>query len=509
MEKIKKKFNTSKREPRFDSKNDPLLRGRRLHSLTEDDDVQPDGNLVEYKLVRPFVGKIRWGFLIVDEAHIAKRVDSIYNHMFRLLNWRNLVWVTGTPLMSGLIDILSPLSLMWPKFGLEMPFLLGHDIDYLEGLWRDEYDPFAEVKKFLERDIRIWQIDPHLVERVGRAAQWSSSFGKDVISVVLKVVSLRRTLQSRLVLPDGEVCFPASGLQPMKIVTEELTFDKKRRAVVLQYGRVAATNTFPVPSGALQHYIASQEGITASGREGSINFSAYREGILVAFDCRNIKILYEDVGHIFGPDVGNMAKALANVRDSRQPLTETQRSRLIRRATKDDQPTVGVEHLQKLLSFDNNAGLSYYFSRACLDPDVIAPAERLVVRRMQLAEMARGRPERSHIVRANALILPPPIQQIRLGGATWLAYEEGRLRKTLEDKLGRSIRQIKVKEEEREKKEKLSLLVQARQAENLSQEFIGPGDSELEDEDLGEMDEEADDEQPTGAEDLTQSEEEF
>ncbi|UKZ64472.1 uncharacterized protein TrAtP1_005689 [Trichoderma atroviride] len=36
---------------------------------------------------------------------------------------------------------------------------------------------------------------------------------------------------------------------------------------------------------------------------------------------------------------------------------------------------VGVEHLQKLLTSDNNVGLDYsVFSRACLDPHALSPA---------------------------------------------------------------------------------------------------------------------------------------
>ncbi|UKZ74011.1 hypothetical protein TrVFT333_001665 [Trichoderma virens FT-333] len=57
-------------------------------------------------------------------------------------------------------------------------------------------------------------------------------------------------------------------------------------------------------------------------------------------------------------------------------MTEKQQQRLLGRASKDDAPTAGVDRLQRLLSFDNNAGHDNFFSRACLDPDVIALAGR-------------------------------------------------------------------------------------------------------------------------------------
>lgn len=405
-QKIKKRFDASKRVPRYESEDDPELQKRRLHFLSKDDDIQPDGNIVKYRLRRPAVQEIRWGFLIVDEAHLARRVDSIYNRTFRLLSWRWLMWVTGTPLMSSLQDILSPLHLMWPRFGIDMPLLRSSEIGYWEGLWREDYDPekewnvfdrrrktrgilsqsfieehpskyWGKVKKFLRDGVKIWQLNPFFVEGVGREAEWSSAFGKDVVSVILRAVSLRRTQRSRLLLPNGEVCFPSADMLPMKIISEELTFDKTRKNLVRKHGRDAAKNMFLMASNTLQEFTASPQGIiNPSDREPSINFSAYREGVLVAFDFRNLKILYTNVDEIFGKDIPNIAKALASVRDS-QTTTKSQQQRLFQRANKDDMPMVGVEHLQQLLGFDNNCGLNYVFTRSCLDPDVIAPAERI------------------------------------------------------------------------------------------------------------------------------------
>ncbi|KAM6482549.1 hypothetical protein HDV62DRAFT_46324 [Trichoderma sp. SZMC 28011] len=59
---------------------------------------------------------------------------------------------------------------------------------------------------------------------------------------------------------------------------------------------------------------------------------------------------------------------LVSVRDS--PTIPKSQQRLFQRANKDNMPTVGVEHLQQLLGFDNNCGLDYVFTRACLDSDV-------------------------------------------------------------------------------------------------------------------------------------------
>jgi hypothetical protein len=78
------------------------------------------------------------------------------------------------------------------------------------------------------------------------------------------------------------------------------------------------------------------------------------------------------VEQIFGSDSDAISNTLRMLRDS-DNLTTTQATRLQRRAAKNDMPTVRVNHVQKLLSSDNNAGLDYFFTRTCLDPDVVAP----------------------------------------------------------------------------------------------------------------------------------------
>jgi hypothetical protein len=79
---------------------------------------------------------------------------------------------------------------------------------------------------------RVWTIVLSLVEAAGRAAGWSSDFGQSVVSVVLRTLSLRRTLRSRLLLPDENLSFPAADLLPMTMSTEELRFDPACRAHV-------------------------------------------------------------------------------------------------------------------------------------------------------------------------------------------------------------------------------------------------------------------------------------
>ncbi|UKZ74010.1 hypothetical protein TrVFT333_001664 [Trichoderma virens FT-333] len=234
--KLTKRPNDTKRVPRYNSDQHLDILGRRIHYPSENDKVQPDGNISQYKLKRLSVREIRWGLLIVDEAHMARRLEGVLNQAFRLLNWRHLMWVTGTPL-SNLQDILSPLSLIWKKVGIKVPGIWPIKAGDLEGLWSEDDDLFKrenvfadgfkihgifaesfaaenpstewrKLKDFYRRTrIKLWQIDPSLVELAGREAEWSTKFGKKVVPVILGIVSLRRTLRSRLILPDGSISF--------------------------------------------------------------------------------------------------------------------------------------------------------------------------------------------------------------------------------------------------------------------------------------------------------------
>ncbi|KAK5994708.1 hypothetical protein PT974_04695 [Cladobotryum mycophilum] len=54
--------------------------------------VRPDGNLIEYVFSRNAeLADICFETLIVDEAHVARKLNGAYNHMFRLLDWQDLV----------------------------------------------------------------------------------------------------------------------------------------------------------------------------------------------------------------------------------------------------------------------------------------------------------------------------------------------------------------------------------------------------------------------------------
>lgn len=60
--------------------HDPELKEQRIHVLPSNDTTTlPDGNIIDYQLVNPALERIKWGFLVVDEAHMARRLDGVFN----------------------------------------------------------------------------------------------------------------------------------------------------------------------------------------------------------------------------------------------------------------------------------------------------------------------------------------------------------------------------------------------------------------------------------------------
>lgn len=85
----------------------------------------------------------------------------------------------------------------------------------------------------------------------------------------------------------------------------------------------AANHSFLAVADTIKKLVTSQQGLTPSEREleGIINSSAYKEGISVAYNYRNIQILYTAMDNIFGKTMDKISKALANYRAS-QTMTE-------------------------------------------------------------------------------------------------------------------------------------------------------------------------------------------
>lgn len=58
--------------------------------------------------------KISWEYIVIDEAHRIKNVDSILSQIVRLFDSRNRLLITGTPLQNNLQELWALLNFLLP-----------------------------------------------------------------------------------------------------------------------------------------------------------------------------------------------------------------------------------------------------------------------------------------------------------------------------------------------------------------------------------------------------------
>lgn len=301
-------------------------------------------------------------------------------------------------MISGLQDILSPVALMWQKYDF------GHTnwerlmLGDLSHLWHDQYDPFKKVnsivgtetlgvfhdsngfieseagqkmhKFWLDHKWPVWQLCPDLVKLAGDQGKWGIGFAKCVVSKILSMLSLRRTLRTPLALPDGKITYPALELPPMTVLTEELYYDTLNRAKVQEHGEAMALSCVrESPTGDLVDFTPTK------GLHGQINFGPYREGVLGAHDVRNIHLLNMDATQLFGPSRESAAKELCLLRDSNLEKATTE----AKNAEKTKEPViVGVEHVKNLAMASMHGGLDFFYSQTRTDdhiPTLVGPQQ--------------------------------------------------------------------------------------------------------------------------------------
>ncbi|KAM0484291.1 hypothetical protein ACHAPX_001711 [Trichoderma viride] len=279
-----------------------------------------DGNLVEYQLQRSAFDQVEFQFLVVDEAHMAKSANKAWNQTFRLLNWKHLVWVTGTPLSSSLADLTSPLTLMWTAYGLNISKLYNMEFGNLGGIYDLDYDPYLDenhlpggvtygilseslsrqrvgdgweqiIEIYKTKGLHIWLLNPVFYNIMGEASKWSSDFGKNVTARILNIVCMRRTLYSPIRLPSGELSCPASILPPMTIITEEVCFGPEDREQVRKHGILMARGLSMQDGDKLENVTPTNPSVATVRKEHRVNFAAWRAGILVAHDIRDATLL--------------------------------------------------------------------------------------------------------------------------------------------------------------------------------------------------------------------------
>ncbi|KAL2682399.1 hypothetical protein Neosp_006850 [[Neocosmospora] mangrovei] len=389
--------------------------------------LAPDGNLVSYFHRNNLAPNWKFDLLICDEAQYVKRESGSYHNMLRMLSWKRLLFVSGTPLTTSLRDLLSPLSLVHHISGrIQSLDVLNESIlSWVPGLYHADYDPLKAVnkidhagseqltagifhedtldkvedegsKQYLlklkdawvqgDKSFRHWLISPHLLKLAARDLSWGTQLGALVIKPILRQLYIRRTMRTPTKLPNGELTFPGKGVLPSTIVVEEMRYwpDSLAGQEVDFRGRLCAKQLFSNQNPQTADHSVSNENISPNPSEAQLNFGIHREGVLGALDPRNMLLLEPKEASFHGSKSRlerHFAQFASNLPET---LTRAKNAKAIENP--GHQVVLGLEHVDELIRSSTNGGLDYLFLHTRSDPHLLAPSDRAAFLRWFAAE---------------------------------------------------------------------------------------------------------------------------
>ncbi|KAI1072992.1 hypothetical protein LB507_009087, partial [Fusarium sp. FIESC RH6] len=115
-----------------------------------------DEELITYLLRHLCVKEYESDMLILDEAQCLRRTSGSCSNLLRLLNWKRLLFVTGTPVAGSLRDLLSPLTLIaHTNLGNEALSTLHSVVGYISGLCLDDHNPFEDTFQVMDGELAL------------------------------------------------------------------------------------------------------------------------------------------------------------------------------------------------------------------------------------------------------------------------------------------------------------------------------------------------------------------
>lgn len=240
----------------------------------------------------------------------------------------------------------------------------GQPMDDTTSLFRDWFD--AE-------GIRAWVLHPGMFDDLGRALEWNEKFAADVVQPILRVIQRRRTMNTRLVLPDKSADFPGAAIPPHRIVQHEVAYANPRERD--DFEEIMDVALSGIVGAAGDNLMLSQEGnvIGDPGGAGRADMAAFRKAQLCSYDLHN--------------DV------LTKIREVNDEFAGRVARRDLKKFVKLPAKTSiagGVSHVEELIKTDCSGGVNYLARFADPDTDHPLPTDRASMLRLLLARSPAG-----------------------------------------------------------------------------------------------------------------------
>ncbi|RYC56540.1 hypothetical protein CHU98_g9667 [Xylaria longipes] len=333
------------------------------------------GAYVRYELKMTRLTDFRFSRVIVDEAQCLRNPTSAISRAVSLIPKDFIHLLSATPIMDTKEDMRGHAKQFFDNANLEIdiddetPFLLD-DYDPLAcrhaardngpphttpSFWREartnDIDPMTEF--YTLEQLKFWYLHPRITRHLGSS---DTAVSDKIFKELTRLFCTRRTLHTKLELPDRSLCYPGQGMRPTSIVTEEVGFRddhaKTLTMVVDTFGRrVLCVNENPD----IPEYLESAEPGTVQNR---LAYAVTRGLKLASFDMRALHMIAKT------DRIGNLEPRVINrvLQDRRLPSSThagRDNSRQHQQGTAPGDPVLGVKHTNHLIDQDPDGGLTY------------------------------------------------------------------------------------------------------------------------------------------------------
>ncbi|EFX01739.1 snf2 family helicase [Grosmannia clavigera kw1407] len=208
----------------------------------EEDETEEKVWYEKGKLREP-LSKVAFGTIIFDECQYVRRPLSTYGWLARLLQAEGKILASATPFLNIIQDIRGALTILTEhaKIGFQVPSI-GNAA---KRLYEDDFNPETEelehlgflagpglIAKFpgMTEVIdawradgkRYWQAQSQVLMTRGQNMAWSTEFLTTAVHKALRLIQLRRSMHTPLILPDGSTTTPGDDLPAFAIRTHVL-----------------------------------------------------------------------------------------------------------------------------------------------------------------------------------------------------------------------------------------------------------------------------------------------
>lgn len=366
----------------------------------------------EYSL-REYMQKVRFGLIVLDEAHGCKNPENVYSGFVRTLNAESILAMTATPMPNSVKDIMGMLRLLWSVSVLDP--VERFSVGLLSKVFSDGFDPRqryrgvtpmidaaagrgAAYQEGLEAGHRLWILNPTLFEGLADLRKWESTFCDSILREALRIIAVRRTLTSAITLPDSSVRFPGQ-LIGVDIRVEELSFPDRQADEAAFRANEAIAQVKRHRSRRGNHpadfHDDSEEGEDYDdeeapffdhqrSREGRIFFARRRRASLISFDLRNAIMADPEYRSYKDGQFGDREEfpEPPGLADIGKVVDRT--GKVIRMGSVQGLgavgggvgPLAGTERISKILEDDMDGGASYYYRATCKEEASMPPSAR-------------------------------------------------------------------------------------------------------------------------------------